>query len=92
MEFILTFIMTLVVYAVSHPNRIASGSLRDKAVTIGFVAAVLNFVAVCSFCFCCASLSAAVQWCQLQSCALFRACGGLWRVGASLGMFLYVYA
>jgi glycerol uptake facilitator-like aquaporin len=47
MEVVITFIMTLVVYAVSHPNRIASGSLRDKAVTIGFVAAVLNFVAVC---------------------------------------------
>ena len=46
MELVITFIMTLVVYAVSHPNRLASGSLREKAVTIGFVAAVLNFVAV----------------------------------------------
>ena len=46
MEVVITFIFTLAVFSVADADRITAGSLKDKALQIGFVATVLNLAAV----------------------------------------------
>ena len=49
MEVVITFIFTLAVFSVADADRITAGSLKDKALQIGFVATVLNLAAVCLY-------------------------------------------